>query len=370
MRNKKALKAYTTAAVAALLLSACGGNSGADAGEESYTFTLSVVTPDEGMISGTNWWMDEIESRTDGQITFDVYYNESLLSGPETMDAINDGRITGGWFSDAYYQEELPLFQLSGIPFETSDPYANARALYQLYQDNEDFRQEIQDTGAHFSHIVPYSQTVFATPDPLESGNDLVGQRFRAAGTMSGVLSELGADSVFLDVSEIYESLERGVINGAAGYEFSLAADAGVAEAAPYITDIGYGHYAATAIAVDLDWYENLPEDLREVFDEVSQELQEEQYPEFLAASEQDSCDVYEEQGAVVEIWSEEQTAELEDTVGDTFVEQYKDNAIAAGYEAQTVETIYDDFHNLYEKYTADSPYTNYVEECAERLGN
>lgn len=371
MSKRSSRVALSMTAATALALSACGSDGGGDSGNDSasQTFTMSVVTPEDGAINGTNWWMDEIEERTDDQITFDVYYNESLLSGPQTMDAIQDGRITGGWFSDAYYPEEMPLFQISGLPFETQDSYAYARALQQLYADNEAFREEVQSTGVHFSHVVPYSQTAFATREPLDSADDLVGQRFRAAGFMSNVLSDIGADSTFLDVSEIYESVERGVIDGVAGYEFSVAADAGLAEAAPHITDIGYGHYAATAIAVDLEWYENLSDNLREVFDEVSAELQEEQYPGFIAESEQAACETFEEQGASVSIWLESQTTELKETVGDKFVEEYKDNAINAGYDPDVVDGVYDEFHALYDEYSTDSPYANYVEECAERLG-
>lgn len=368
MRATKTVRTLATAAVASLLLAACGGGSGSGSGD-TYEFTLSIVGPETGMIDGTNWWATEIEERTDGRITFDIFYNESLLTGPETLDGIREGRITGGWYSDAYYPKELPLFQISGLPFETSDSYAYARALYQTYQENDEFRGEIQATGVHIAHFVPYSQTIFATTTPLESADDLNGKRYRAAGILAEVLKQFGSDAVFLDVTELYESIERGVIDGAAGFPFDIGAAVGLAEAAPHITDIGYGHYAATGIAVDLDWYESLPEDLRSTFDEVSRELQEERAGEFLTEVEKQACDTYEDQGARINVWSDDQTDELRQQVGDAFVQEYKETAVSNGADAASVDEFYKQFHSLYEEYAASSTYQNFVVECAERLG-
>lgn len=366
MNSKHRTWLVSALASSALVMTACsaGGEASSGGDGDPDTLTLSVVTPEEGMIDGTNWWAEELESRSDGRLKVDIFYNESLLSGPETLNGIKDGRITGGWYSDAYYPKQLPLFQITGIPFETTDSYAHSRTMFELYQNNEAFREEIQSTGVHITHFVPYTQTSFATKTPLDDAKDLSGKRFRAAGITGQAIGDLGSDAVFLNVAELYESVERGVIDGVAAYPYDMLAATGIAEVAPHVTDTGWGQYATTGIAVSLDWYESLPDDLRTIVDETSRELQIERSAEVLNRIEQEACDTFKEQGATVTVWDEAQSQALSDTLGDKYVKSYKESAVANGANRETVDAFYDQFHELYEKHVVDSPYQDNLSSC------
>ena len=326
--------------------------------------TMAFPLPEEGFLDPTNWWMEEVEKRSDGRLDITPYYNESLVPASETLSAIREGRVTGGWISNAYYPNEMPLYQVAGLPYETYDGPAQAQALQKLLDENEDFRAEFDDAGLHLAYFVAYGPTVVATKEPVESVEDPAGKRFRAAGPFASVLKELGADAVFLDAGEIFSAVERGVIDGVGGFPFDTAVDLGLAEAVPQITDIGYGHYASSSIGVSKAFYDGLPADLQQVIDEVSAELVAEKNVEFVTELEKSRCERLLELGGEVNVWDGADRAQVKESIGDQYVAAYKNTVVKAGHDQVTADDFYDAFHAAYDEFAAESGYESSLNQC------
>lgn len=373
--------AALTAVSLAMMLAACGagddagaaGGQGTDSGGddpgETYEIVLSTVGTEDGMMNGTNWWADEVERRTDGRVTVDIVYDGALVSEAETLPAIRDGRITAGWMAGAYAPDELSLWEVIGIPFETKDSYAAATAFYEMYQEEGPFRQQFHEAGAHVLHFIPHSQTMIGmSEDHLRSPQDLQGKRLRAVGYISVALDILGAEPQPTAGVEIYENLQRGILDGYGGFPFDTVVEFSLHEVAPYTNDLGVGHYASNAILINLDFWEELPDDLRATIQEVTDEVQYEVGIEELHAIEEKACARYLEGDAPIYVWPEEDTQQLRDQIGDQVFEAWLSDAVATGVSEDDARAFHDDFLDTYEQLAADSPYESRVENCEARV--
>ncbi len=108
-----------------------------------------------------------------------------------------------------------------------------------------------------------------STKNPVTTFSGLT---LRGAGDGAEILAMLGASSVFIPPGEVYESLERGVIDG---YEISnptLDWEFGMAEAADYIyLSPARQPYEYNPFIVNRARWEALPDDLKEIVIEVNQ---------------------------------------------------------------------------------------------------
>ncbi|MDZ7810006.1 MAG: TRAP transporter substrate-binding protein DctP [Arhodomonas sp.] len=76
---------------------------------------------------------------------------------------------------------------------------------------------------------------------------------------MNDTIDRLGGSPVPMAATEVYTSLERGVIEGAAGFEFVTAVSYQLHEVAPHFTDIGAGPHAPAATVISMRAWESLP---------------------------------------------------------------------------------------------------------------
>lgn len=147
--------------------------------------------------------------------------------------------------------------------------------------------QEMLDSTDLNIHAVPNGGWM-GTPELFTSTKEPVttfdGLTLRGAGDGAEILATLGCASVFIPPGEVYESLERGVIDG---YEISnptLDWEFGMAEAADYIYVSGARQpYEYNPFIVNGDKWEALPDDLKEIVTEVNQAETIRAYTELLA---------------------------------------------------------------------------------------
>lgn len=352
------------AGAVSLLLTGCSG-AGAGGADDTYTITLAVPATEEGMMNGTNWWAEEITKRTDGRVQFDIHYSGSLLPALEVLPGIKDGRVTGGWLSDPYWPAEFPLWQVVGIPFETDDAYAGAMAFYELYQEHDAFREEFHRAGVHPLHFLPYFPTMMGANEPVGGLDDLKGKRLRTVGYLAHALEAVGAEPAAVDATEMYESIQRGVLDGYAGFPLDTVTEFSLQEVAPHTVDMGVGHYASTAIGVSLDFWESLPEDLRTTITDVSRELQEERATAELMKLTEPVCARYAEAKADVSSFDKSDVDRWQDKVGDSVVRAWQSDAIKRGVSKDVAVDFHAAYLDTYERHLEDSPYKNPVEQCA-----
>lgn len=365
MRRHRTIRTSLTAGLCALALAlaGCGGSSEAQGEERTLTFTMMVgeQTPIGELWA---WWLDEIEERTDGELVFDRYWDETLLKSAETMQGLNDGRADVGQVLPTVYAGQFPLTSVGELPFESSNAAAVAQALGTMGRDEESALAK--EWAGH--SLVPMAWSVgassaLATNEPVEDVEDLEGMRLRANDRGSRVLEAVGVNLINIELAEIYGSMERGLVDGIYGIPFSFAGPLKYPEVADHFTDLGIGVSTVNGLAMNEDTWASLTEEQREVITEVSTGV-----PAKIAEIEQgwdeDSCEVIREAGDSVSVLSEAESAKIEAAGKAEVLEAWKQEVRDAGDDP---EAFYDEYRSMLEAAEEDHPtFQTGVERCAD----
>lgn len=354
--------ATAVAAVVAPALAACGGVGSASGEYELRFASYNVPTAAESVTS--KQWAADVEDATDGRVTVEFFYQETLLRGDDTLQGVADGRADMGYIADAYYPAELPLTNVAGVPFVTKNAEAQGRAFMELYENNEALRSEWQALGVHVLTWAPVPPNIVAMKEPVDSLGDLEGEKIRGYGYVSEALDIAGASAVGISQSEVYEGLQRGVLDGTSGASLDIAADRDYQEVAPHFVDVNYGNYAVTANVISLQTWESMPEDIQDAITEVSEKYLD-TYLGNLAELEDAACDELLDAGGDVTLLDEADTEQWRDEAGAAIEETWADDVTAATEEDP--DAFYEAYTDALERHESDSDYRPAIERCADR---
>lgn len=324
---------FSGAAVALTMvagLAACGSD-GAEAGEGDTIRARIAAYHDEStaIVQAMDWWATEVEKRSDGRIEFDRFYGAALLDATGMRDGIAANQVEVGNFAPGYHPGDFPLTEgLLGVPFTTTSPAASMEAERKLYRETEAAQAEFSDQGLEMIAPIAAAEGAWGMTEEWDSMDDLDGRAVRGyeGGGINAGLRAVGATPTDLDAAEIYESLQRGVIDGFA----SMIVDAGVSlsldEVAKYWSQVGLGVIASTVIATNKEWYDGLPEDIREIMAETADEMTV-VYMDLLADTEEAACEALTESGVEVTALSQTEQDKLRDLIYDDQLAAFESNA-------------------------------------------
>ena len=174
----------------------------------------SYLPPTHHLQVSHQWVADQIEKRTNGGVKIRMYPSESLHSAKKGFEALRSG-ITD--ITLAYPIYDPTGFYLAfggGLPFKFPSSHVAVRIMEELYP--EYIKAEYEKAGAKLAYwSVTNNYFLVATRKPVKTLADLKGMKIRSGGGLhSDVLKAIGAVPVMMPTPEIYESLERGVIDG------------------------------------------------------------------------------------------------------------------------------------------------------------
>lgn len=262
MSKNRSLK-MGLALTAGIALQGLVGMSTAAAAQLSYGTLQSplhvVVT------EGVTPFFEDVERRSDGELTGRVFPSSQLLSARGALKGISDGVADSGFLVPAYHATQLPhLTVLSNLSKTGDNPLAIAAALNEtILLKCEDCLEDYQSNGAF--PLVSYNTTnyVLQCNKPVRERDDLKGLQVRSTGIMSEELAALGANSVNLASSESAEALERGQVDCIHGPMTWLRAF-GLQGSVSHITDAFTGSYRGLGgMVISQDKLNELPEEQR-----------------------------------------------------------------------------------------------------------
>jgi TRAP-type C4-dicarboxylate transport system substrate-binding protein len=247
-----------------LILGACGGSNP----QETFKFTMSTwvseqehTTPNVVMR-----FADTVQQRSGGRIEITVYPNGSLGPGAEHFDMARTGVADICLYSAGYTPGRFPLTEILGLPFAVPTAEIGTNVATAL-RDKGYLDEEYADVKLlSLSTTTPYP--IMTTNKRITKMEDLNGLQIRSpGGFLTQALEDLGATPISMASSEIYSSLERGVIEGVM-LAYASAPAFKLEEVIHYSVEAGLG--AATfGIVMNKDSFESLPPDLQEIVVEV-----------------------------------------------------------------------------------------------------
>jgi len=346
-----------------LVVAGCGGVAGGSS--DTVHLRVAVSIPPNGNLSATiQWFMDELEERTDGEVTAEVMYGGALLAGTDTLPGLQQGRAEAGMVIPAYFPAEMPLNNLNMVPVAGADQAARARALQDTADTVPEFADEFSDNGLVLVGYLPSASSTVSLKE-ASSLADVRGKKLRIPSQpQAAAWKELGAEPVFMPTEEVYEAVERGIVDGVT-YPFDTQISTGVSEVAQVLApDVGQSNGAFLALGQDS--YDSLSDDAKEVFDELRAEWHD-KADELVMEYEAEACDTFLDAGGEIHLWTEAEQRRIAEAVDKTAVKVWRDEATEAGADPATVDDVWATFEAAVQEHTGASGYVDGLVKCSEQ---
>ena len=254
--------------VALTLLSAC---SSFNAGDDSQ-IVLELTQhdpPDSATGRFLENWAEKVLQASDGRLKINVNHGGTLGGPRDTYDLVLNNSVDIGWGMQSYFPNRFPLTEVMMLPMlgiESADQ--GSRALWDMFENTDLLNNEYR--GAHVLLLHTNCDSPIAMRDKaINTLTDLKGVSLRTnAGPPTEFVRLFGGNPVSVVVTELYSSLEKGVVQGTitdwhAIWSFKFYEQLKNyydvhASVSPYFLVINQGVYDA------------LPDDLRKILDDCS----------------------------------------------------------------------------------------------------
>ncbi len=287
---KKTIKALLSLAMALMMvfsLSACGGSGGDDgssSGGKEMNIKLSTVLTEESISGqGLKKFKEEVESKSEGRITVDIYYNGVLGNTNAVMDMAAEG--------------DVQMMTMNPVAMETQVTELATLDQYYMFDDLDHAHRFIEGEGGKYLHDA-YQKAGFQglatfglgfrelsnNKKEIKTIADMKGLTIRGYSTIQiAAWQAIGATPTSTDWNELFVSMQQGLLDGQEA-AFSTINDFSFYEVQKYITVTDHV-FTCDHVLADLTWYNGLGEEDRALIDSAMQtayEWQKQAYQEDL----------------------------------------------------------------------------------------
>ncbi|KHA54220.1 TRAP transporter substrate-binding protein [Sulfitobacter geojensis] len=250
--------------VAASTLSA----STALAQDYQWTFQTSAQAGDN-FFPIEEAWADRVNELSDGRIEITVVPVGTVVAHNETLDAVGAGILQGHITDPSYFSGKDPAFAMLG---NLVGAWSAPEQMFDYMENGggkELFNELVNPYGLQFLGASATGVEAFLSTVPIHGVDDLEGIKMRAPeGMVQEVFAAAGASPVNLPGSEVYTSLEKGVIDAADYTVFSTNHAQGMHEFAKYPLYPGFHSMPVIEVSINKEIYDGLPEDFQALLNE------------------------------------------------------------------------------------------------------
>lgn len=359
-KQNKTTKTVLLAAILAAtgLVSGCSKdtNSGGSTDYTLHYTTYSNATSDQSKTAQR--WAKEVEELTNGGVKIEFHYSQSLARAEESLKATLDGRADLAQVGSIYASSDLSMFTVIELPFETKNPEVQMKAIERLYEENETYRKDFDEKGVKLLYPLPLGSVIVGLKQPAESPTDLSGRSIRSGGLVSEVLMAVGVNPVAMTATDIYESMERGIIDGYSALSIANLPAFGLSRATPYLVDPGVGTYSSSIVVINSKIFESMPDEYKKAIEKASSNAISNGLEEMDAAGET-ACTELKQQGTKFSKFSDEEIMSWKQKVkvDSDWVNRYSKQ----GYDAKSVLV---DYRRIISEEESKSTYADPVVKC------
>ncbi len=166
----------------------------------------------------TEQWCREVEKRTNGRVKITYLGSATLVPGPQGYEAAVRGIADMSVGAPAWTAGRFPLSEVLELPLGYGDAAQASRLANAFYKK---FKPKEYD-DVKMLYMWNSGPGVFMTNKPISSVDGLKGLKMRAAGNQSKIATAIGVTPVSVPIGDIYEGLQRNVIEGILFYPESL----------------------------------------------------------------------------------------------------------------------------------------------------
>lgn len=216
----------------------------------------------------------DIAKRTNGKVKITVHAGGTLLNAVKMYNGVQTGIADIGISHCAYTRGRFPVMEALELPLGFSSGYVGSMV-------SSDFYKKVKPTEWNAIHPLYFHSAnpnwIQTLNKPVKTLEELNGMKIRATGRVADLVKALGGNPIPLEMADLYESLRRGVIDGNMG-PIEMMKSWKVGELLRYATTSwGIGSVYAFYVVMNKNKYDQLPADIKKIFNEVSSEYVEKQ---------------------------------------------------------------------------------------------
>lgn len=242
---------------------------------------------------------------TEHAISFSGQYGGAIAGVGEELEAVESGLAEIGICQSLFDPAKLAVQNVTYYtPFVSDDARAVSDLMHRLHVEDERMRQAYADNGVvYLGAPVAIDDYLLMTKFPISGLADLEGRKIAAPGPAINWLSGTGAVGVSGNLTTYYNELNTGVYDGVIVFA-SAALPGKLHEVAPYVTRAGLGAQYAGALCANADWWEGLPEEVRNALT-AGADAASDWYLDALEAAVETSFATMEAEGATITVASD-----------------------------------------------------------------
>ena len=199
-------------------------------------------------------------------------YGGSLYKYNNTLEAIEIGLADIGWVGTLWELSKMPLQNVTYYaPFVTNDFEMIFQIMNELHERVPALSEAWAQQNQRFLGASVVDSYHLMTNFPVDSIDVLAGRKILAPGPSAAWLEGTGAVAVDGGLTTYYTQIQTGVADGVLTI-LTGAPPYRIHEVAPYITLVGLGGQMTGGMAINLDTWNDLPTDIRDVLGALGSE--------------------------------------------------------------------------------------------------
>lgn len=231
--------------------------------QESYDLTFQSSDPSGSeAYKVQETWAKRLTEMSDGQIKAEMVPAGAIVEYNETLDAIGAGILDGHVTDSSYFTGKDPAFALIGNPVGAYSEPEELLAFFNEGGGAELYTEILAPYNVHFIGAAAQPAEAMASKIPIDSVADFEGVKMRAPeGMVQSAFAAAGATPVNIPQSEVFTSLDKGVITAADVTTLATNDSLGIHDVAKHPIYPGFHSLPLNEVSINKDTWESMTED-------------------------------------------------------------------------------------------------------------
>lgn len=264
------------------LLVACSSeeSDGNGGNEEAVELKVNLNFSEQEMednpyLATVNDFKEKVEENSDGKLKLKLFFNSELgASTSEVIGGAQNGAFDMFNLVSASWSEYTDAFLPFNVPFLIPDSETSQEILNG--PEGDKIKESILDeTDIRVVFMVDQGpRNLINSKRPINSPDDVKGLKVRVLDNNYAIsmIKEMGASTESISYSELYTAAQQGVIDGI-DVSNPDTLNSKLYEVQDYLSILNTT-YSPIVIGISDQAYQNLPDDLQDVFDKSAQEVE------------------------------------------------------------------------------------------------
>jgi len=230
-------------------------------------YSIFFPAPAKQTVDATDW-AKEIEKRTNGKVQITMFPGGTLTPPDKCYDGVVKGISDIGYSVLAYTRGKFPLTEVADLPMGIKSGLVATKLINEYYKKFNP--KEFGEVKVMYLH--GHGPGIIHTKKAVRTLEDLKGTKIRCTGLAAKIAAALGATPVAMPMSETYDSLSRGVVDGSMAPMEALNTWKW-GEVVKFTTeDYGASYSTGFFVVMNKEKWNTLPPDIQKIIEKVNEE--------------------------------------------------------------------------------------------------